>query len=412
MKIACFHLMPYRDLEPDFDKKYDSAWFTLPFEDVADRAMVSKYYNWTLDELIHAAHSGFDGVCTNEHHQNAYGFMVNPNMMGSVLARATRGTDTAIIQMGETAVFLNPPIRVAEEYAMLDSISEGRLVAGFPVGLGGDYAYSYGMAPMEQRGRYREAHDLILKAWKSDKPFAWNGKYYQLPMVNIWPKPSQEPHPPIWVPGNASPSTWDFVIEHDYSYCYLTYFGAKGAKHMVDGYWDKVEEAGKDKNPYRMTYLIPVGVSETDEQAEKEYGPHIEYFYHKLLHMPEQLLLPPGHMTHSSLTHVLTKRPFPAYDEFNNMGFKEFNDRDYLVTGSAATVTAKLKEIIKDLNVGHLLLLPQFGSMPHDKAMENISRISEGVLPHLKGIWDDEGWEDKWWPKGQAGVSQTKKEAS
>ena len=155
-----------------------------------------------------------------------------------------------------------------------------------------------------------------------------------------------------------------------------------------------------------------MGVSETDEQAEKEYGPHIEYFYHKLLHMPEQLLLPPGHMTHSSLTHVLTKRPFPAYDEFNDMGFKEFNDRDYLVTGSAATVTAKLKEIIKDLNVGDLLLLPQFGSMPHDKAMENISRISEGVLPHLKGIWDDEGWEDKWWPKGQAGVSQTKKEAS
>ena len=83
--------------------------------------------------------------------------MVNPNLMGSVLARATRGTDTAIIQMGETAVFLNPPIRVAEEYAMLDAISEGRLVAGFPVGLGGDFSYSYGMAPMEQRAIYYEA---------------------------------------------------------------------------------------------------------------------------------------------------------------------------------------------------------------------------------------------------------------
>ena len=119
-------------------------------------------------------------------------------MMGSVLARATRGTDTAIIQMGETAVFLNPPIRVAEEYAMLDCISEGRLVAGFPVGLCGDFAYSYGFAPMEQGTRYREAHALIKKAWLAKEQFAWNGKYYQLPMVNLWPKPYQEPHPPVW----------------------------------------------------------------------------------------------------------------------------------------------------------------------------------------------------------------------
>ena len=172
MKISCFHLMPYRDLPDDFDKTHDSAWFTLPFEGIADRKKVAQYYNHTLDELIHAASVGFDGVCTNEHHQNAYGFMVNPNMMGSVLARATRERKTAIIQMGETAVFLNPPIRVAEEYAMLDSISEGRMVAGFPVGLGGDFAYSYGFAPLEQRARYKEAHALIKKAWTDDEQFA------------------------------------------------------------------------------------------------------------------------------------------------------------------------------------------------------------------------------------------------
>ena len=135
-----FHLMPYRDLPAGFEKKYNSSWFTLPFPKVADANKAAQYYNWTLDELQFAAAAGFDGICTNEHHQNAYGFMVNPNMMGSVLARATRGTNTAIIQMGETAVFLNPPIRVAEEYAMLDCISEGRMVAGFPVGLGGDFA--------------------------------------------------------------------------------------------------------------------------------------------------------------------------------------------------------------------------------------------------------------------------------
>jgi alkanesulfonate monooxygenase SsuD/methylene tetrahydromethanopterin reductase-like flavin-dependent oxidoreductase (luciferase family) len=399
MKIACFHLMPYRDLPADFEKKYKSAWFSLPFSAVGDANRVAQYYNWTLDELTFAAESGFDGVCTNEHHQNAYGFMVNPNMMGAVLARATRGTDVAIVQMGETAVFLNPPIRVAEEYAMLDCISEGRLVAGFPVGLGGDFSYSYGMAPMEQRGRYYEAHDLIKKAWTAKEGFAWNGRYYQLPMVNIWPQCVQQPHPPIWVPGNASPSTWDFVIKNDYSYCFLTYFGAKGAQHMVNGFWDRCEELGRDRNPYRMGFLVPVGVAETDAEAEAAYGPATEYFYHKGLHLPEQLLAPPGHMTHASLSHLITKRPFPPFTELKTLRYPQFNDRDFVVCGSAKTVTARLQEIVKTLNVGHLMILPQFGSLSHEQTMENIARIGKDVLPQLRGLWDGTPWVDHWWPK-------------
>ena len=68
MKIACFHLMPYRDLADDFEKKYKSAWFSLPFNEVADPHKVAQYFNHTLDELTYAAQLGFDGVCTNEHH--------------------------------------------------------------------------------------------------------------------------------------------------------------------------------------------------------------------------------------------------------------------------------------------------------------------------------------------------------
>ena len=399
MKVAMFHLMPYRDLPDDFEKKHKSAWFTFPYKGNADPKKVSAYFNQTLDELAYGAQMGFDGVCTNEHHQNAYGFMVNPNMMGSILARLTRGTKTAIIQLGETAVFLNPPIRVAEEYAMLDHISEGRMIAGFPVGLGGDFSYSYGGAPMEHRARYREAVALIKKAWTASEPFPWNGKYYQLPNVNIWPMPRQDPHPPMWVPGNASPSTWDYVVENDCAYCYLTYFGAKGAGTIVNGYWKKVEEAGRDRNPYRMCYLIPVGVSETDESAQREYGRHLEYFYHKLLHVPETLFIPPGHMTHQSTKFLVTKRPFPPFDSLKDRTFADFDREEYAVVGSAATVRERLTDIVKRLRVGNLMILPQFGSMPHEQAMQNIERIAKGVLPALKPIWEDEGWVNHWWPK-------------
>jgi alkanesulfonate monooxygenase SsuD/methylene tetrahydromethanopterin reductase-like flavin-dependent oxidoreductase (luciferase family) len=134
MKISMFHLMPYRDLPADFEKRYHSVWVDPPFWELADPEKVGQYYNWTLDELIHAAKMGMDGICVNEHHQNAYGFMPSPNVMGSVLARATNGMNTAIVQMGATLPTTNPPIRVAEEYAMLDCISGGRLVAGMPLG--------------------------------------------------------------------------------------------------------------------------------------------------------------------------------------------------------------------------------------------------------------------------------------
>ena len=82
MKISMFHLMPYRDLPADFEQRYHSVWVDAPYTELADSVKIGQYYNWTLDELIHAAKCGIDGICVNEHHQNAYGFMPNPDLMG------------------------------------------------------------------------------------------------------------------------------------------------------------------------------------------------------------------------------------------------------------------------------------------------------------------------------------------
>ena len=189
-----------------------------------------------LDELIHGAEAGLDGICVNEHHQNAYGFMPGPNLMGSVLARATNGMDVGIVQMGATLPTTIPPIRVAEEYAMLDCISGGRVIAGMPLGSSMDVNLCYGIPPIEQRDRYYEAHDLIMKAWTTDEIFPWNGRYYQLPMVNLWPRPIQAPHPPVWVPGSGSRSTWDFATRNNHCYCYLSYLAAESASGSWTGF--------------------------------------------------------------------------------------------------------------------------------------------------------------------------------
>jgi alkanesulfonate monooxygenase SsuD/methylene tetrahydromethanopterin reductase-like flavin-dependent oxidoreductase (luciferase family) len=400
MKISMFHLMPYRDLPPDFEQRYHSVWVDPPWWELADAERVGQYYNWTLDELVYAARAGLDGMCTNEHHQNAYGFMPSPNLMGAALAKATNGLDVAIVQMGSTLPTTNPPIRVAEEYAMLDCISGGRLVAGMPLGTPMDVNYCYGIPPIEQRERYREAHDLILKAWTSKEIFAWNGRYWQLPMVNPWPRPIQQPHPPVWVPGSGSITTWDFAIDHDYCYCFLSYFGGQWAQGVVDGYWARVQEKGKDLNPYRLGFLQLVAVSETDARAEEEYAPHVEYFYHKCLHVAREFAFPPGYHDWESLLHMARTRGFGALTmNLREMGYRDFVKQGCVIAGSPATVRDQLREVIKRLRVGNLMVLLHIGSMPHQLTLKNIDLFAREVLPHLRDIWDDEGWENHWWPQ-------------
>ncbi len=397
MKVCMFHLMPYRDLPADFDERYQSAYLDPLWYDVADPVKVGQYFNWTLDEMVYAANAGMDGLCTNQHHQNAYGFMANPSLMGSVLARLTTGQDVAIIQLGSTLPSTSPPTRIAEEYGMLDCMSGGRLVAGFPTGLPTDATISNGVVPVEQRERFREALDLVLKAWQAREHFAWNGKHYQLPMVNLWPRPIQQPHPPIWIPGSGSPTTAEYVVERDYCFCHLSYQGAKNAETLGDYYWDLVTKRGRDANPYRLGFLQLVGVSETDAAAE-EYAPHVEYFFRTLLNTPSYYMAIPGYQDYSSLVRSL-KAPLRQRYDYKTLRYQDFVDLGFLIAGSPATVRERLAEGIERLRIGHLLTLLHFGSMPHELCLKNIDLFSREVLPHIRHYWDDE-WEDRWWPAG------------
>ena len=158
MKFLWFHLMPYTELPDDFKEKHPSVWVDI-HSSLFDPRRAHHMYNDFMDELEYAAECGFDAICVNEHHSNGYGLMPSPNLIASALARRT--TDTAICVMGNSLALYNPPTRVAEEFAMIDCISGGRLIAGFPVGTPMDTCYAYGQNPSQLRDRYYEAHDLV-----------------------------------------------------------------------------------------------------------------------------------------------------------------------------------------------------------------------------------------------------------
>src|SRR5207245_6801532 len=141
MKFHSFHLMPYPDLPDDFAEKYRSVWVDVPSH-LFDPERGHEAYNEYLDELEYAAAMGFDGICVNEHHQNAYGLMPSPNLMAAAMARRTN--KAKIVVMGNSVALYNPPTRVAEEFAMLDVMPGGRLVAGFPVGTPMDTCFASG----------------------------------------------------------------------------------------------------------------------------------------------------------------------------------------------------------------------------------------------------------------------------
>ena len=391
MKLHFFHLMPYRFLPDDFREKYRGVWVDIPSH-LFDPVKGHQLYNEYLDELEYAASVGFDGICVNEHHQNAYGLMPSPNLMAASLARRTN--DAAVIVMGNSIALYNPPTRVAEEFAMLDCISGGRLVAGFPVGTSSDTNFCYGVVPATLREKYYEAHDLILRAWTEPEVFSFNGKYTQLRYVNIWPRPIQKPHPPVWVPGGGSVETWEWVTKRDYVYCYLSYFGHKRGLQVMEGFWEEVARQGKEANPYRAGFLQFVAVSESDAQAERDYAEHAEYFYNRCLHVYPGFADAPGYRTMRTLRAGLSSQ-FERKAFTGELKWKDFVEQGFIIAGSPESVRQQLEEAAKALHVGQMMLLLQFGSMPPELVRKNTELFAREVLPHVRKLWSE--YEDHWW---------------
>ena len=394
MKFCWFHLMPYRFLPKDFEENYPSVWVDVPSR-LFDPVKGHELYNEFLDELEFAEQMGFDGLCVNEHHNNAYGIMPAPNVIAGALSRRT--STAALIVLGSSIALYNPPLRAAEEFAMLDCITGGRLVAGLPVGTSQDTTFAYGQVPVTLREKYYEAHDLVKRAWTEPEPFAFNGKYTQIRYVNIWPRPLQKPHPPVWIPGGGSVETWGWTVEQNYCYCYLSYSGYQVGAKLMRGFWEEVARRGAEPNPYRAGFLQLVAVSETDEKA-KEYAPYIEYFFKKCLHVPEYFANAPGYRTVKSVRSALSSSASETRRQ-QQAGFtwKDYVANGNVIAGGPATVRDRLREAIETLRVGHMMLLCQFGDMPRDLAFKNTELFATKVMPDLRDLWSE--YEDHWWPQ-------------
>jgi alkanesulfonate monooxygenase SsuD/methylene tetrahydromethanopterin reductase-like flavin-dependent oxidoreductase (luciferase family) len=372
MRFFSFHLMPYPALPPDYD---GPAWITCP-NALFDPQVGHQVYNRYLDELIYAEELGFDGVCVNEHHQNAYGLMPSPNLMASILARQTSRVKIAVV--GNALPLYNPPTRVAEEFAMIDCISGGRLIAGFVVGGGPEY-YSFSMNPAQARERFYECHDIVLKAWTSDGPTEHIGKHYKLRYLNTWPKPVQKPHPEIWIPGVGSLETMEFVARHRYAYMGIPYFHVNVFERTFRLFREACAKEGYEADPMQMGWLEPIYVAETDDQARREYEEHFFYFVKRLL--PGINVSPPGYTTLRSYESML--KGFNTF-AINLETWDQVVEGQYAIVGSPDTVYERLVENLHRLGTGNLLGLFQLGTLPAEPTRRSLELFAREVMPRLR----------------------------
>jgi alkanesulfonate monooxygenase SsuD/methylene tetrahydromethanopterin reductase-like flavin-dependent oxidoreductase (luciferase family) len=369
--------MPWPDLPADLPTAHRSAWVTYSnanYDPERGRELYERY----LGELVHAAAAGFDTVCVNEHHQTPYGLMPSPNLAAMALVHRTATANIAII--GNAVPLRDHPLRVAEEIAMLDVMSGGRIHCGLVRGIGAEY-HSSGVNPVHSEERFQEAHDLLVAAWTRPGPFAWEGRHYNLGYVNPWPRPLQTPHPPVWIPTQGSRTTVHWAARLRYPVVQTAAPLANLAKTM-DQYADAARGFGYEPDPGQLGWSPPLYIGRDDDSAVEEFRPHVEFLYNYSRHRPPAVFFPPGYLSPDSWRGVLQAR--------GNLGRERVTvealiERGEIVVGGPRTVLRILRDAIDRTGIGTLIPMVHTGTMSHAQTIANIDRFAEHVLPALTG---------------------------
>ena len=348
-----------------------------------DPQKATELYSMYFDELQYCTENGFDGVMINEHHNNPLCMMPSVNVIGSVLAKLTK--KGKIVFLGNVLPIHENPIRVAEEIAMIDMISGGRVICGFVRGIGQE-SWATNTNPVYNRERFDEAHNLIIKTWTTPGPFRWEGKHYHFRAVNPWVRPLQQPHPPIWIPGVASPESVTYAARHRYPYIALAppldLIG-----EIYDLYDQVAEEEGYTPTSDNRGYAIRVNVADTDEKAYEEGKKFFWQLNTSFGVAPREWVAPPGYLSAAARSGGRQQRrneTRPVVPGGPNLDYEEAHATYQIVTGNPDTVIKKLKHLIDVVDPASLVLWGREGPMSHETAMRCIDLLGQEVIPAIK----------------------------
>jgi alkanesulfonate monooxygenase SsuD/methylene tetrahydromethanopterin reductase-like flavin-dependent oxidoreductase (luciferase family) len=327
----------------------------------------------TLAQFKLADEVGFDWVTVAEHHYSPMSLTPNPLVMAGAITQVVKRAKIAV--MGPDIPILNP-LRVAEEFAMLDTLTGGRVVAGLFRGTANEYV-TYNINPAESRERFEEALQLIRRAWIEPQPFGWQGRFYEYRTISLWPKPVQKPHPPIFMSG-SSPESGTFAARNRIGLG-LAFTPLSLALKAADHYRAEARKFGWEPTPDEVLYRVAVHCAETDEQA-----------------MEDALSLNDGKprkgisKANQAVENAVAEAGYFGKDKDNQRG--RLNDRDLrksidtgqLILGSPESVLKQIRDIQSQIGAGIMDLT--LGIQLGDKTLRAIELMGEKVLPAMKEI--------------------------
>jgi alkanesulfonate monooxygenase SsuD/methylene tetrahydromethanopterin reductase-like flavin-dependent oxidoreductase (luciferase family) len=371
--MNCHH---YADI-PAQDERFASTWVDMPnseFDPVRAHAMYERYSR----ELKLIEDLGYDAIGLNEHHNTPFSLMPAPSVRaGHVIA----STERIKIMVAGVPLNLSTPNRVAEEYAMLDVMSGGRMEYAFPLGTGMEYWSNEGtINPTTARARFRESLDIILKSWTEDGPMRYDGEFYNYRYLNVWPKTYQKPRPKCFIVGTGSEETVSLAIDNDLGYS-IVFVPIANQLRAFARLRELAEEKGRVVEPDDLILVVMAYVADTDEQAVAEARPHIEKFFSWFHRVTPRFLVPPGYVSTKEYLRrasdaAMAKSTEATWDDMVNIG--------RIACGSPDTVADTIVSWCEEAGCSRVNVVFESGDMPEWKTVKSMTMFAEEVVPRIK----------------------------
>jgi alkanesulfonate monooxygenase SsuD/methylene tetrahydromethanopterin reductase-like flavin-dependent oxidoreductase (luciferase family) len=338
-----------------------------------DRSASDVFRN-ELEQLVEAEQQGYDSVWLAEHHFSRYG--IGPAIHLTAAHLAAR---TSRVRIG-TAVTILPfmhPIRVAEEIAVLDILSQGRIDWGVGRGYQRHEFEGYGIDIEQSHLIFREQLEIIRRAWTGER-FAWDGEFFRFPELQVLPTPVQRPHPPIWIAA-LSPSTLEWAADRGYPILTDQFSPISRIEETRSVYFERASRAGVDVEEVELPTLRQVYVGESQKQAREEAGRGLLWYYRSLARVGS-----PGGSDGKLPENYSFYRLF-GEDGFNPdrdpEGFLDFLFENCTIVGDASYCREKISELRERCRVNHLMAWQNFGDLPHEASLASQRRFIEKVAP-------------------------------
>ena len=322
----------------------------------------------TLDHFVYGEELGFDSAWVAEHHFHAYGTCGSPATFLSALATRTRR-----IRLGPAVAILtlHNPVQIAEDYAVVDVLSGGRLELGAGRGYQPSELAGFGVPMSETRDRFDEALEILELAW-SGKEFSYEGRWHSFERVRTYPEPVQRPAPPVFL-ASISAETFALVRERPGRYgiaASLLTSGFSTVRQGINTFVDSLDP-GEERD---ISLVVPAYVGSSNEEAFDTAVRYMSWYFDTVKHLLPGAMgeeLDPSYKDYAGLSQASA-----------NIDMAKFTRR--FPIGDVEHSTERLLALLKEIPVNRVVLWMNIGGMPPRLVRASMERMIEQVIPAVR----------------------------